>query len=97
MTPKNKGLLAIGVTFVLTAALPVLRGYDLGNIKAAWFIWLGVAWNYFAYAFDKQMVPWVWVELQGNRKGSQTERSVVFWITGIVHLAFLATMAFADK
>ena len=97
MTPRSKGLLAISATLVLTVVIPVLREYDLGNIRAVWFIWFGVAWNYFAYAFDKGMFPRAFVELDGHGKGRPGYRTFYFWGTLGLHLVFLGTMAFADK
>lgn len=97
MNPRNKGLWALGVTFMLNALLIFFRDFDPGNVKAFWLIWAGLSWNYFAYAFDRDMWPRTFVELDGDGKGKPGYRTFYFWGTLLVHLAFLATMAFADK
>lgn len=96
MTPKIKALWVGGVTFVLTALVTIFKEFEPGNVNAIWFIWVGFSWNYFAYAFDKRMLPWQFVELKGGKEGSSGERTVFFWGTAVIYLALLATAAFAD-
>lgn len=90
MTAKNKSLWVVGVTFLLTVMAVAFKDFDYGNVRAIWAIWAGFSWNYFAYGFEKQMLPWVWVELQGGGRGNPMERAVVFWVTAALYLAFLA-------
>ena len=97
MTAKNKALWVGGVTFVLTALVTIFKEFEPGNVNAIWIIWAGFSWNYFAYGFERQMLPWVWVELQGRGRGNPIERTVVFWLTAAIYLAFLSLAAFSDK
>ena len=96
MTPKNKGLLAMGVTFLITVLIHPLKDFESGDVKANWVIWAGLSWNYFAYAFDRGMLPSAFSELDGGGKGDPANRTFFFWGTLVTHLAFLATMAFAE-
>lgn len=84
------------MTFILTVLATLLRERDPSDINAVWVIWAFCSWNYFAYAFDRDMWPWIFVELNGGGKGNPAERTVFFWGTAVVYLAFLAVMAFAD-
>lgn len=97
MTLKSKAFLVGGLTFCLTLIVTLLREIDLGNIKAIWLIWICMSWNYFAYAFDRGMWPRAFVELDGADMGNPTMRSIYFWGTAGVYLAFLATVAFANR
>lgn len=95
MTPRSKGLWALGVTFVLTLLTTIFKEFEPGYAKGNWLIWMFWSWNYFAYAFDKRMLPWQFIELKGNGEGHPLARKVVFWGTAVVYLAFLALVAFA--
>lgn len=94
MTAKNKSLWVGGVTFLLTVMTVAFKDFDSGNVRAIWVIWAGFSWNYFAYGFEKQMLPWVWVELRGEGRGNPVERAVVFWVTAALYLAVIALAAF---
>ncbi len=96
MTPKNKGLLAMGVTFFITVLIHLLKDFEAGDVKANWVIWAGLSWNYFAYAFDRGMLPSAFSELDGGGKGDPANRTFFFWGTLVTHLAFLALMAFGN-
>ncbi|NBD20308.1 hypothetical protein GTZ97_06440 [Aquabacterium fontiphilum] len=76
--------------------MTALREFEPGNVKAIWLIWAGLSWNYFAYGFDRGMMPTVFVELDGGGKGNPVARGFVFWLTAVIYLAFIATAAFAD-
>lgn len=80
----------------MTLIIHFVRGFETGDMKANWVIWAGLSWNYFAYAFDKRMLPWQFVELKGDGKGDATNRTFFFWGTLAIHLSFLAVMAFAN-
>lgn len=95
MTSKNKAFWVACMTFVLTGLVTIFKEFEPGNVNAIWFIWAGLSWNYFAYAFDRGMWPRVFVELDGGGKGKPSHRTFYFWGTAAVHLAFLATAAFA--
>lgn len=97
MTPKSKAAWAGGATFVVTALVTIFREFEAGYVNGIWFLWFFFSWNYFAYAFDKRMLPWQFVELKGGAAGRPGHRTVYFWGTLVIHLSFLATMAFADK
>lgn len=96
MTPKNKGICVLSLTFMLTNLIHFVKDFQFGDVNANWLIWFFFAWNYFAYAFDKQMLPWVFEELQGHGKGEKTTRAIFFWGFALMHFAFLGVMAFAD-
>jgi hypothetical protein len=97
MTAKSKALWVGCVTFLLTALVTIFKEFQPGNVNAIWFIWVFCSWNYFAYAFDRDMWPWVFVELYGGGKGKPSNRSFYFWGTAVIYLAFLGVAAFADK
>ncbi len=97
MTPKSKAAWAGGVTFAVTALVTMFREFEPGYVNGIWFIWIFISWNYFAYAFDRGMFPRNFVELDGGGKGKPNHRTAYFWGTLVIHLSFLATMAFADK
>ncbi len=95
-TKKYKALWVAGVTFLLTAIVTSFREFDTGYVKIIWFAWVFHSWNYFAYAFDRGMWPRTFIELDGQGKGDPTNRTFFFWGTLVIHLSFLALMAFAD-
>jgi hypothetical protein len=96
MTPKNKAAWVAGSTFVLTALVTIFRELEPGYAKGIWFITVCWSWNYFAYAFDRGMMPRTFIELDGGGKGDPANRTFFFWGTFVTHLAFLSTMAFAE-
>jgi hypothetical protein len=96
MTARIKSLWVLGATFLMTVSATSFKDFDAGNAEAIWVIWAGFSWNYFAFGFERQMLPWVWVELQGRGQGSPTERQVVFWATAAIYLAFLSLAVFSD-
>ncbi len=95
MKPKNKALWVWGATFILTLILTLLVSMEVWHIKALWLIWVCTSWNFYAYGFDKGMVPREFVELDGQGKGKSGERTFWFWATAALYLALLATIAFA--
>jgi hypothetical protein len=97
MTKKSKAAWAGLATFVVTTLVTLFREFEPGYANMIWFSWFFFSWNYFAYAFDRGMLPRNLVELDGQGKGRPGHRTAFFWGTLLVHLAFLATMAFADK
>ena len=97
MKPRTKGLWAIGFTFFLTAFIHLGRDFSSGDVKANWAVRIGLSWNYFAFAFDKRMIPWQFVELKGGSEGNSTTRTLFFFGFFLIHLALLGAMAFADK
>jgi len=96
MTTQSKAAWVAGLTFIFTALVTIFRKFEPGYINGIWLIWFFFAWNYFAYAFDRDMWPWIFDELKGKGNGKKNERSIFFWGSSILHLSFLATMAFAD-
>ncbi len=96
MSPKNKAFRVGCLTLALTALVTIFRELEPGYAKGIWAIWSFFAWNFFAYAFDWRMLPWQFIELKGGKEGNPTERTVFFWGTAAVYLAFLAVMAFAN-
>jgi hypothetical protein len=96
-TEKCKSLWVWAVTFLLTVLVTFLKKFEPGNVNAIWLIWIFCSWNFFAYAFDKNMCPWQFEELYGQGRGKPSNRSFYFWGTAAIYLAFLAVAAFADK
>lgn len=96
-TEKYKSLWVGGVTLLLTALVTVFKKFEPGNVNAIWFIWTCCSWNFFAYAFDKNMWPWQFEELYGQGRGKPSNRSFYFWGTAAIYLAFLAVAVFSDK
>jgi hypothetical protein len=98
MTPKTKGILVMGVTFFMTVLIHLFRNFDTGDQKANWVIWAGLSWNYFAYAFDRGMLPSNYdLDDSGKHPAGPVARAFLFWGTLVIHLSFLALMAFADR
>ena len=95
MTPKSKSAWVAGSTLMLTALVTMLREFSSGYVNGIWVMWFFWAWNYFAYAYDRGMLPSTFVELDGGGKGNPGWREGAFWLTVLQHLVFLATMAFA--
>jgi len=83
------------MTFALTALVTILKDFESGYGKIVWLTWIFHAWNFIAYAFDRDMWPWVWVELKG-KSGSRRERTFMLWGTAVLYLSFLSVMAFSD-
>lgn len=80
----------------LTGATLLL--YSLWDIpiypqKALPLLWCFFSWNFYAYAFDKRMWPWQFVELHGHNRGMPGWRTFWFWFTVIQYAALLATIA----
>lgn len=96
MTPKNKALWVTGVTFLSTSLVTLFRDFEQGYASGIWFLWLFWSWNYFAYGFDKGMLPSVFVELDGDGKGDPVARGFVFWLTATIYLAFIAAAGFVN-
>jgi hypothetical protein len=96
MTPKTKAAWTVAVTLICTALVTIFREFEPGYAKMIWFSWFFFSWNYFAYAFDRGMLPRQFVELDGDGKGDPANRTFFFWGTLVIHLSFLAVMAFAD-
>ncbi|TBO27583.1 hypothetical protein EYS42_16675 [Aquabacterium lacunae] len=76
--------------------MTLFRNFEQGDASGIWFLWLFWSWNYFAYGFNKRMLPWQFVELMGGDKGNSVARGFVFWLTAFIYLAFIATAGFAD-
>jgi hypothetical protein len=96
MTPKTNAAWTGVVTFICTALVTIFREFEPGYAKGIWFLWFFFSWNYFAYAFDRDMWPWVFSELYGRGKGKSGVRKFHFWGTLAIHLSFLSVMAFAN-
>jgi hypothetical protein len=97
MTPKSKGLWMLGITFFLTLLVTLFKQLPQGHSNGNWLIWFFCAWNFFAYAFDRNMWPWVFAELYGRGKGKPGVRKFHFWGTTLLYLSFLALIAFASE
>jgi hypothetical protein len=95
MKPKNKAIWVGGVVFILTLLATILKEREIYNIKALWVIWICFSWNFYAYGFDKGMVPRAFTELDGQGKGKSGERTFWFWATAAIYLAFLGVYVFA--
>lgn len=84
-----------GLVSVLTLLLYAAGDMPEYPSRALPFLWAFFTWNFFAYAVDRDMWPWVFVELDGHGKGHPLAREVVFWLTAGVYLMLLATIAWA--
>ena len=96
MKQKSKSLAVGGVTCALTAVLTIFRDFENGYAEIVWAAWVFHGWNCFAYAFDRDMWPWVFAELYGRGKGKPGVREFYFWGTAVMYLSFLAVLAFAN-
>lgn len=95
MNPKNKTLWVGGFSSFLTLLLFVFADtseYTRGGLLISWAFF---TWNFYAFGFDRDMWPWIFVELDGQGKGNPLAREVVFWITAFLYFMLLATIAWA--
>ncbi len=96
MSQKNKAFTVWGVLTVLTALLYMFGDMALYPSRALPLIWSFFSWNFYAYGVDRGMLPVTFVELDGQGKGNQLARKVVFWATATIYLLLLATIAWAE-
>ena len=96
MSKRSKGVIVWVAVTLLTLLLYVLGDMGVYPSRALPLIWVGFSWNFFAYAFDRSMWPVVFVELEGQGKGVPAAREAVLWLTTMVYVALLATLAWAD-
>lgn len=94
MTKRIKGLGMLCLTFVLTFLITIVKEIEPGYERGNWVIWIFWSWNYFAFAFDKRMLPWQFTELKAGGEGNPIARTMAFWGTAGVYIAFLALTAF---
>lgn len=95
MIPKKIGLGMWAVISVATVLLYFTVGSREFTDGALMMTWAFFSWNYFAYAFDKDMWPFVFVELDGGGKGKPSWRTFYFWLSVVLYAALLATIAWA--
>ena len=95
MSPRNKSLLVLAGTSVLTLVAYLIRAVHHPVDDGLLLMWVFCAWNFFAYGFDKDMWPWVWVQLEGGNNGKFAERRFMFLGTALIYMALLATFSFA--
>lgn len=96
MAERSKGLSALVATFALTGLLTALKNFESGHAEILWLLWTAWSWNHFAYAFDKRMLPWQFIELKGGIEGSPKTRTAFFWGTLVIYLLFLILIALAN-
>ena len=92
---KALGLWVWGVMTVLSVAICLIFPMAEYPKKAMPLVWGFFSWNFFAYAFDKDMWPWVFVELSGGGKGDRGWRLVWFWLAALLYGILLAAIAWA--
>lgn len=95
MNPRSKALWVWAVVSALTLLLYVVSGtreFTDGGLLIAWAFF---SWNFYAYGFDRGMWPRNFVELDGHGQGHSLARELVFWITAVLYLMLLATIAWA--
>lgn len=95
MSPRSKALWVGSVASVLTLLLYVVGDMPLYPSRALPILWAFFSWNFYAFGVDRDMWPWVFVELDGHGQGHPFAREVVFWITAVFYLMLLATIAWA--
>lgn len=93
MTPKKLGLSAWMILSAATVLLYLVSDLPEYPARALPLLWAFFSWNYFAYAFDKDMWPFVFVELDGGGKGKSSWRKFYFWLSVFLYAALLATIA----
>ncbi len=93
---KTKKALGAWITVsALTIVLFVGVDMDIGWQRLLPAAWAFFSWNFFAYAVERDMWPWIFVELEGHEKGHPPAREAMFWITAVLYLGILATIAWA--
>lgn len=95
-TPKKIGLSVWGglTLFTLLVFIVGTRHFTDGALVLMWCFF---SWNFYAYAFNRRMWPWQFIELHGQDKGVPGWRSLWFWFTAAIYAALLATIAFAGQ
>jgi hypothetical protein len=93
MSPRNKALWVASVTSVLTLLLYAVGDVPVYPSRALPVIWAFFSWNFYAFGHEKDMWPWVFVELDGQGKGQPLAREIMFWITAVLYVCLLSTIA----
>lgn len=95
LTPRHFGLSVwVGVT-ALTIFLYAMVDIPTYQSRALPLIWLFDSWNFYAYAFDKRMWPWQFIELHGQGKGQPGWRAFWFWFSVVMYSIILGAIAWA--
>jgi hypothetical protein len=93
---KNKKAFGIWIAVsALTIVLFVFGDMDVGWQRLLPAAWGFFSWNFFAYAAERDMWPWIFVELEGHDKGYPPAREAMFWFTAALYLGLLATITWA--
>jgi len=95
MNSRNKAFWVGVSSSLLTLLLFVFADTSEYTGGALLISWIFFAWNFCAYGFDRDMWPWIFVELDGRGKGNPVAREAVFWITAILYLMLLSAIAWA--
>lgn len=93
MSQKSKSLSVVAATSVLTLLLYVFVDVSEYTTGALLISWAFFSWNFYAYGFSSDMWPFQFVELK--RTGLEKARKAVFWISTLLYLYILATIAWA--
>lgn len=93
MSARKIGLRVWALLSAATVILSLLADVPAYPALALPLLWCFFSWNYFAYAFDKDMWPFVFVELDGGGKGKPSWRKFYFWLSVFLYAALLATIA----
>lgn len=96
MNPRSKALWMGSAASVLTLLLYSFADTSEYTAGALLISWAFFSWNFYAFGVDRDMWPWVFVELDGHGQGHPFAREVVFWATAGVYLLILATIAWGE-
>lgn len=96
MKKSEKAICIWAIETALTAMALTFGDMDVGWLRLLPITWLFFSWNFFAYSVERDMWPWIFVELEGHGKGHPPAREAMFWITAIVYVGILATVAWAS-
>lgn len=96
MTPKVTGLLVWGLLTALTVLLYLIRPIPVYPSKALPLMWLFFSWNFYAYAFDKNMWPTTFIELDGYGRGKKGWRQFWFLIDVVIYVLLLSAIFIAS-
>ena len=96
LTPRRVGLWVWGSFTGLSLFVWQVLGTRQFTDGGLLIVWCLYSWNFHAYAFDKRMWPWQFVELHGQGKGQPGWRAFWFWFSVVMYSIILGAIAWAS-
>ena len=96
VTPMKLGLWVWGALTSLTVIVWLVFGTRQFTDGGLLIVWCLYSWNFFAYAFDRDMWPWQFVELNGKGLGAPSWRAFWFGFSVVMYAIILGAIAWAS-